>query len=793
DASVPRAFGGRTFFFRVGRHAPWPWLEAAGVRLATLDAWGSVVTSALDLAVRAGCSPIVFAGLDLAFTRGQPYCRHTPLDDLWTWQVAAGDRIEDLWAAHRRWRPTVPARAIEGGDTETVAHLVAFRDWIRDYAAARPHIRFVNATGAGILHGTGIEVAPLDDLARALGAANGPDVAETVGQVRSSARPPAQAAGVLARVTAASPLDLLDGHSDPRAAAERIGLADVLERIARAPAPSATTRRRPPGRTPDARPASGAPFWLPDAARGLRALDPGHREQVPDRGEPDPARARARLDDALDAIRGVLSQALDATGDGPFHDVRADAWADVPAVVQVAWPPDVRALVERATAALHDALRHGGWPVRLDDRSSAYFVAAADPHAEASVTGASAGAGRVPPFQIGVDALIWQWARVAAAALDADAALGRVISGLRASRPPLLPSSRARSGLHVWLASASSDGSATTPVVPFLHGRAVMRAATGLLTLDPASLAASSPVPPASPAFHLFALPASWAPDEGFLRTRHVPWSTIVEPDVLTDRGLPGCRLATSIDERQALVTRFDGAGSFLIDDAGRVDRAEGWPRRIDGEIRCGASGRLAWSWDDGACHVLFRQAPGQTALAWELPVAPMHALEHGEAGALLATTDGLWRWQADTGPQPLAAGAPLVAVHRRGTDVRACPVPTVLADGSRQAIDRAFDWNEGAAALTMQPIAPGEACLASSTQGGWTAETWMDASAVRLAHASGATCWLACSGPRSAAWAGRSLVITLLGRGDVLLFRNLLDRLEPVVAGSTGPARRGA
>jgi len=47
-----------------------------------------VVTSALDLAVRAGCSPIIFAGLDLAFTRGQNYCRHTPLDDLWTHELA---------------------------------------------------------------------------------------------------------------------------------------------------------------------------------------------------------------------------------------------------------------------------------------------------------------------------------------------------------------------------------------------------------------------------------------------------------------------------------------------------------------------------------------------------------------------------------------------------------------------------------------------------------------------------------------------------------------------------------
>ena len=131
DPSVPRAFAGRTFFFRVGRHAPWPWLESVGISLGILEAWGSVVTSALDLAVRAGCSPILFAGLDLAFTRGQTYCRHTPLDDLWTWRVAAGDRLEDLWAAHRTARPVVMERAIEGGDTPTAAHLIAFRDWIR--------------------------------------------------------------------------------------------------------------------------------------------------------------------------------------------------------------------------------------------------------------------------------------------------------------------------------------------------------------------------------------------------------------------------------------------------------------------------------------------------------------------------------------------------------------------------------------------------------------------------------------------------------------------------------------
>ncbi len=114
---------------------------------------------------------------------------------------------------------------------------------------------------------------------------------------------------------------------------------------------------------------------------------------------------------------------------------------------------------------------------------------------------------------------------------------------------------------------------------------------------------------------------------------------------------------------------------------------------------------------------------------------------------------------------------------------VRAYARPTVLESGSRLAVDRAFDWNEGLPACVEQPIVAGEACFDRSTQGAWTAETWMDASAIRISHRSGATCWLACSGPRSAAWAGRSLVVTLLGSGDVLLFRHVLDLVEPVVA----------
>ena len=786
DPSVPRAFAGRTFFFRVGRHAPWPWLESAGITLAMLEAWGSVVTSALDVAVRAGCSPIIFAGLDLAFTRGQPYCRHTPLDDRWTWQAAAGHRIEDLWGLFRNARPVVMERAIEGGDTPTAAHLIAFRDWIRDYATARPEIRFVNGTGAGILHGAGIDVEPLDEFAAAIRGATAPDITETIRHIRAGAAPPAPESEVLSLLAGAAPLDLLEGHSAPQAAAERIGSADVAAVIdALRTGPATAPAGRPMAANSQAAPVSDVPLWLPDAARGLRALDPGHRETFGEISQRDPARVRQCLDVALDAVRNVLLQDPRATSEGTFHDPQADAWADVPAVVQVDWPPDVRLVVETATAALHEALRSGGWPIRLDDRRSAYFMAPADPRLEATLAGPSDGDAPLLPVHVGLDSLVWQWARVAAAALDTEAAIGRFVSCLRASCPPRLATPHTRAGLKVWLAYGAVEQPAGVPVVPFLHDRAVMRASTGLLTLDPAS-GPESPVASITPhAFHLFALPESWRPDEADLRCRRVPWSVMLEPDVLTDRGLHACRLATRLNETQALLNLFDGSGSYVVDEHGHLGRSEAWPRRVDGEICCGRSGRLAWHWD-GASYLLFRRSPGASATLWDLPVAPMHALDDGEGAALLATTGGLWRCDAESGPQCVAPGPALAALHREGMDVRAYPPPALQADGNRLAIDRAFDWNETTQNWVERRLPPGEARLARSTQGPWTADTLMDASAIRITHESGVTFWLACSGPRSAAWAGRSLVVTLLPQGDVLLFRHLLDTVDAVVAAST-------
>ena len=155
----PRAldqFAGRTFFFRVGHRHPWPWLGAHGLDRGTLDVWGSVATAAFDLALRLGCSPIIFAGADLAFTNNRPYCRGTIFEAQWACWVAGGDTYERIWQMQvDRW-PSVEAPDIAGQPARTAPHLVAFRDWIVERASAEPAGRVMNATGAGILHGGSI-------------------------------------------------------------------------------------------------------------------------------------------------------------------------------------------------------------------------------------------------------------------------------------------------------------------------------------------------------------------------------------------------------------------------------------------------------------------------------------------------------------------------------------------------------------------------------------------------------------------------------------------------------------
>jgi len=158
-----QGFGGRTFTFKVSNHEPWPWFETRGLTRTTLRAWGSVITTAFDLALRLGCNPIVFAGLDLAYTGMRPYCRGTIYDAQWQRGLDAGFTLQQVLEDYFAKLPDVRVPSLRGDEVRTTPTLMAFRRWLLEQSAAAPDRTVVNATGNGILYGAGVRHSSLHD------------------------------------------------------------------------------------------------------------------------------------------------------------------------------------------------------------------------------------------------------------------------------------------------------------------------------------------------------------------------------------------------------------------------------------------------------------------------------------------------------------------------------------------------------------------------------------------------------------------------------------------------------
>jgi len=162
--SALERFAGRTFTFRIADHEPWPWLRAAGVTRGEVKAWGSVLTSAFDLARRFGCDPIVFAGADLAFTGLRPYCRGTIYDAIWQQYIDAGCTWQQLMDDYFARQPDLRKPDIHGDSTRTAPHLVSFRDWLIEQMSLPGSPLCINSTGAGILSGGSVKQLALDEV-----------------------------------------------------------------------------------------------------------------------------------------------------------------------------------------------------------------------------------------------------------------------------------------------------------------------------------------------------------------------------------------------------------------------------------------------------------------------------------------------------------------------------------------------------------------------------------------------------------------------------------------------------
>ncbi len=163
DPRVFASFDG-AFVFQVSDHQPWPWLGPLGLTRGRLAAWGSVLTSALDLARRLGCDPIIFTGADLAFTDERPYCRGTIYEEGWKVSRALGYDQRFTWRSEIQARGPTEATDLCGRPTQTTAALEAFRDWLVEQTRRAPRHQYINATGAGILSGGSFLQCRLQDI-----------------------------------------------------------------------------------------------------------------------------------------------------------------------------------------------------------------------------------------------------------------------------------------------------------------------------------------------------------------------------------------------------------------------------------------------------------------------------------------------------------------------------------------------------------------------------------------------------------------------------------------------------
>lgn len=179
DPSVFSQFGDQVFVFSVSEHQPWPWLQSHGFRRGRLRAWGSVITTTFDLVCRMDCSPVIFAGADLAYSGGMTYCRNTTYEPRWSTCEDDGAR-KSAMAADIAGRTTVETVDIRGQVVLTTPSFLQFRDWLLRRAEAEPGRRVLNGTGRGTLGGPAIELVDLETLSLDGTRAKAPDLQEVI-------------------------------------------------------------------------------------------------------------------------------------------------------------------------------------------------------------------------------------------------------------------------------------------------------------------------------------------------------------------------------------------------------------------------------------------------------------------------------------------------------------------------------------------------------------------------------------------------------------------------------------
>jgi hypothetical protein len=121
-------------------------------QIGEIEAWGSVISLALNTAIFLGLDPIVFLGQDFAFTDMRNHCRHTSWEDKWI------EYTRDLGLMQRKEKQSITGVAkvmetpdIHGNKTLTSERLMLYKNYLAKTLTTFTGKRFINATEGGIM------------------------------------------------------------------------------------------------------------------------------------------------------------------------------------------------------------------------------------------------------------------------------------------------------------------------------------------------------------------------------------------------------------------------------------------------------------------------------------------------------------------------------------------------------------------------------------------------------------------------------------------------------------------
>lgn len=774
-------FAGRTFCCRVAAHEPWPWLHAAGLDAGVLQAWGSVLTTAFDLALRMGCSPIVFAGADLAYTGGRPYCRGTVHERDWALAVARGAQLGDVWRAWVGNGPTVRVVGVDETKVDTAPRLVAFRDWIVDAAARHPERRVVNATPGGILRGGRIALQPLLEAVPPGGAlldrrpilaawqsATAPgrvgivlDAIRALGQDTHAAtverwRQIAAPRGVAiadAILSAAQRFDADDraqgSTGDMAADAALPGTVARVRRFMRGEPPPDLSGSGVMGGAPSTPAGRDAAVALLGAASTLAstrpALPPGDVSRV----FPLAAWSCWSRDESFQWLQfeGAVGRLFDPDGaraepaPDPLMTIDETPWTDDCGETAAEVPSDLLRLAAILESML--VVTSGPGARRVDDLRAAGSI------------GALVRAGGLRRL---LENLIFN--------------VGRQLTG---------DPRDGADGLTLRAQLAAVDGTSVTGAATRIRPRYLMRALTGLVREAETALVAEST------GLAIQHAGARWRLDvEGSAMTlaspaRFLSATHAVAPTSVSG-ALPPCLFASPLSASEAVLGAVHTPDSYAVDQDGCARPLSTWPKPLIGEIPWGErGGAMAWNTADRASYVMLRRAAGGPVETHPLPFRPSWPIVEPDGATLWSSYfGGLWSWHPDRGSQCLAEAPPSLGIRPHAAGVRLDPAIKHATGVSVRALHhQAWRWEHGTSRVT--PLALGSHGVSWSLceRAGWAAEAHPHGDVVRITAPSGRAFELACYFPVSVAWAGSSLVVTSTTGGRVLLFRHIRDILE--------------